>query len=95
VRAHALFDGDSPRPQFLMDSEKMKVIVAGLEAGQQIPHHPEALAVYYFLEGEGTMTVNGDEFPVAQGATVITPPVSARGMRAATRLVFLAVRAGA
>lgn len=95
VRAHAVFDEDGPRPQFLLDSLNLKLILAGLEAGQQIPHHPEALAVYYFLEGEGTMTVNGDEFPVTAGATIVTPSGSARGMRAATRLVFLAVRAGA
>lgn len=95
VRLLAVFDSDGPRPQFLLDSTKLRLILAGLEPGQQLPAHPELLAVYYFLEGEGVMTVNGDEFPVAPGATVVAPSGSARGVRAATRLVFLAVRAGA
>lgn len=92
VRSQAIFDADGPRPQLLVDSLKLKAVIAGLEAGQQIPPHPESLAVYTFLEGQGVMVVNGDEFPVAAGATVIAPPGAVRGMRALGRLVFLAVK---
>lgn len=95
ARALAVFDGDGPRPQFVLDSEKMKALVAGLEPGQRIPSHPEAMAVYYFLEGEGVMTVDGEEMAVAAGSLVIAPPGSARGLRATSRLSFLAVRSGA
>ena len=95
VAGQAVFDGAGPRPQFLFDSEKLTVLVAGLEPGQQIPSHPEALAVYHFLTGEGVMTVNGEAFAVSAGATVITPPGSARGLVAGSRLVFLAAKAGA
>lgn len=90
---HAVFSPEGPRPQFLVDSTHLHVILAGLEAGQEIPSHPEALAVYHFLEGSGDMFVNGETLPVGPGATVIAPPGSARGMHAATRLVFLAVKA--
>ncbi len=95
VADQAVFDGAGPRPQFLVDSEKLTVVVAGLEPGQQIPPHPEALAVYHFLAGEGVMTVNGETFAVTAGATVIAPPGSARGLRAGSRLTFLAAKAGA
>jgi quercetin dioxygenase-like cupin family protein len=91
----AVFDGDGPRPQFLLDSEKLKVIVAGLEPGQQIPAHPEALAVYHFLAGEGIMTVDGAAFAVAPGTTIIAAAGATRGMRAASRLTFLAAKTGA
>lgn len=94
VRSQAIFDAGGPRPQFLVDSQKLKSVIAGLEAGQQIPPHPESLAVYTFLEGQGVMTVNGGEFPVSAGATVVTPPGAVRGMRADSRLVFLAVKSG-
>ena len=94
VQAQAIFDGDGPRPQFLVDGEKLKVLVAGLEPGQQIPAHPEALAVYHFLAGEGVMIVNETEYAVAAGATVVAPPGAARGMRATSRLVFLAAKGG-
>lgn len=91
----AVFDGDGPRPQFLLDSEKLKVIVAGLEPGQQIPAHTEALAIYHFLAGEGIMMVNANAFDVCAGATVIAPAGAARGMSATSRLTFLAVKASA
>ncbi|MCO6453413.1 MAG: cupin domain-containing protein [Caldilineales bacterium] len=95
VADQAVFDATGPRPQFLVDSEKLTVVVAGLEPGQQIPSHPEALAVYHFLAGEGVMTVNDEAFAVTAGATVIAPPGSARGLRAGSRLTFLAAKAGA
>lgn len=91
----AVFDGAGPRPQFLVDSARLTVVVAGLEPGQQIPSHPEAMAVYHFLAGEGVMTIDGEAFAVAAGATVIAPPGSARGLRAGSRLIFLAAKAGA
>lgn len=94
VRDQAVFDPDGPHPQFLADGEKLKVLVVGLEPGQQIPAHPEALAVYHFLAGEGVMSVDGQTYAVTAGTTVIAPQGAARGMRAASRLVFLAAKAG-
>ena len=95
VHELAVFDGDGPRPQFLLDTEKLKVIVAGLEPGQQIPAHAETLAIYYFLAGEGVMTVDDEELAVTAGATVITPAGATRGVRATSRLTFLAAKTGA
>lgn len=85
--------GDSgPEPTVLFENAAIKVIVAGLEAGQEIPAHPEALAVYHILEGTGRMKVDGELIDVGPGATVITPAGSVRGMAAQTRLSFLATR---
>lgn len=95
VAGQAVFDAAGPRPQFLVDSARLTVVVAGLEPGQQIPSHPEALAVYYFMAGEGVMTVDDAAFAVTAGATVIAPPGAARGLRAGSRLIFLAAKAGA
>ncbi len=91
----AVFDGDGPRPQILVDSADLKVLVVGLECGQQIPAHPEALAVYYVVEGDGVMTVDDQAYALAAGAIVVAPPGAARGVCAGNRLVFLAVKAGA
>ncbi len=95
TQAQAVFDSAGPRPQFLVDSEKLKVLVVGLEPGQQLPPHPEALAVYHFLAGAGTMTVNGVDYPVESGATVVAPPGATRGLRAGSRLIFVAVKCAA
>ncbi|MBW7885261.1 MAG: cupin domain-containing protein [Caldilineaceae bacterium] len=92
TREQATFSAAGPQPRFLLDSEQGAVVVAGLEAGQQIPAHPEGTAIYHFLEGSGTMLVDAERYAVAAGSTVIVPAGAHRGMQAATRLVFLAVK---
>jgi quercetin dioxygenase-like cupin family protein len=89
-REKVVFGADGPQPAILMESEKLKVIITGLEVGQEIPPHPEALAVYHFLEGSGWMTVDDERYPIRCGATVVTPEGAKRGVEAETRLVFLA-----
>jgi len=87
-----VYGSDGPEPQILAVDEKAKVIVAGLEPGQTIPDHAEAQAMYYFLEGNGWMIVDGERLQVNAGATVVMPEGAVRGMEAETRLAFLAVR---
>ncbi len=87
-----VFGEKGPQPQLLVDDTHFKVLVAGLEPGQQIPVHPEALAMYYFLAGTGTMTVYDELYPITAGATVITPAGAPRGMKAETRVIFLAAK---
>ncbi len=94
TKAQAAFGETGPQPRFLLDSEPFKVLVAGLEAGQQIPIHPESASMYHFLEGAGTMTVDDQVFSVGPGATVIALAGAKRGMQADTRLVFLAAKVG-
>lgn len=92
TKAQAAFDPAGPHPRFLLDSDPLKVLVAGLEPGQEIPIHPEAAAMYHFLAGSGTMWIDGTAFAIQPGATVIAPGGADRGMTAATRLVFLAAK---
>jgi quercetin dioxygenase-like cupin family protein len=88
----AVFSPDGPHPQVLVQNDKLKAIIGSLEAGQVIPPHPEALAVYHFLEGSGWMTVDEERYPVLSGTIIITPEGAARGVEADSRLVFLAAR---
>lgn len=92
TRQKALYQREEPQPNILFEDERAKVIVGALEAGQQIPVHPEALAVYHFLEGTGQMAVDGETVAVKPGTTIVTPRGSRRGVEAETRLSFLAVR---
>jgi mannose-6-phosphate isomerase-like protein (cupin superfamily) len=94
TKAQAVFGETGPQPRFLLDSEPFKVLVAGLDAGQQIPTHPESAAMYHFLEGVGMMTVDDQQFPVGPGSTVIALAGARRGLQAGTRLIFLATKAG-
>ncbi len=86
------FSAEGPRPQVLEENDRVKVVFAGLEPGQKIPEHPENLGVYYFLEGQGWMIVDGERIAVKQGAIVIVPQGAKRGMEAETRLAFIATR---
>ena len=91
-REKVVYSAEGPQPQILLENEKVKVLIAGLEPGQRIPPHPETLGVYHFLEGTGWMIVDGERLPVEPGATVITPVGASRGVEAGTRLAFLATR---
>lgn len=86
------FVSDGPKPNFVVDNDKIRIIMAGLEAGQKIPEHPEKMAVYHFLTGNGWMTVNGERMAVSAGSTIYMPEGSVRGMEAETKMAFLAVR---
>ena len=87
-----VYSPEGPRPQPLYQDEKVKVVVAGLEAGQAIPPHPEVQAVFHCLQGTGWMVVNGERLSFDAGATVVVPPGASRGVEAESRLAFLAVR---
>jgi quercetin dioxygenase-like cupin family protein len=92
TKAAANLSDQGPQPQILWDTPNLRVIVGGLKAGQQIPSHPEAQALYYFLEGNGVMIVDAEQIVVEPGVTVIVPDGATRGMTAQTTLVFLGAR---
>ncbi len=94
ARQQVQYTPEGPQPQFVLDSDQAKVVLAGLEAGQRIPVHPEALAGYIFLDGQGLMQVGDEQFPVGPGALVVVPAGVGRGMVAETRLAFIATRVG-
>ena len=83
---------DGPTPQILVEKGKIKLVVAGLKAGQSIPAHEESLGIYHFLEGQGVMTVDEVQFDVRQGTTIVVPKGSVRGISAETDLSFLGTR---
>jgi len=89
TKSKAVFAAEGPQPQFLLDTPGFKTLVAGLEAGGQIPAHADAVAMYHFLEGTGLMTIGEEVFEIKPGVTVIAPSGVKRGMNAKTRLIFL------
>jgi quercetin dioxygenase-like cupin family protein len=93
-RALVRYTAPRPEPAMLVDADGFRVLVAGLEPGGEIPAHPERLAVYHVLEGQGEMSVDDNRYAVAAGSTVIAGRGSRRGIRALTRLAFIAVRIG-
>jgi len=91
-REKVTYGDKGPQIQVLSENDKVKVLVSGLGAGAKIASHPEGEGVYYFLEGRGWMIVDEERFPVREGAIVIVPAGSSRGVEAETRMAFLATR---
>ena len=89
TKSKAVFAPDGPQPQFLINTPGFKTVVVGLEAGTQIPVHPDQAAMYHFLEGRGMMTIGDETFEIKPGVTVIAPGGVKRGINAKTRMIFL------
>ncbi len=85
----ATFDDHGPSPTTILETEHLKAVLVGLKAGQAIPIHPSPEAVYHFMQGTGTMTVDDEIFTIQPGITITTPARSRRGIEATTDIVFL------
>jgi len=83
------YSAGGPHHKELIETDDYKAVLVGLEADQKIPPHPAAAATYHFLDGTGTMVVNGERLSVSPGATVVVPAGVPRGVEAETRLAFL------
>ncbi|MBT8218167.1 MAG: cupin domain-containing protein [Acidimicrobiia bacterium] len=91
-RSTVTFSDEGPTPLSLTDTGQFKVVLVGLKAGQSIPSHPSPAAMYHFLDGTGTISVDGHLITVQPGATVIVPDGAHRGIEAETDVVFLGAR---
>ena len=91
-RAQAVFAEAGPQPRFLIDSERFRVVVVGLEPGQEIPAHADGLAMYHVLEGKGAIQIDEEPYRLAPGVTAIAPAGAARGIVAASRLILLGAK---
>lgn len=94
ARQQVHYTPERVQPQFVLDGDQAKVLLAGLEPGRRIPVHPEALALYIILDGQGMMLVGEEEYPIGPGALIVVPAGVGRGMVAETRLSFAAARFG-
>lgn len=84
------FSDDGPGVIPLHQSDALRVVLVGLEPGQQLPPHRGPDASFSILDGEGVMVIGDDEVDVAAGALVVVPGGEMRSVRAVTtRLVFI------
>jgi len=91
-REKIIFSDNGPQPYVLVENEKIKAVLVGLEPGQKLPPHPAPDGVYQFLEGAGWMIVDEQRLRVQAGSIVSVPSGAKRGIEAETRLVFVGVR---
>lgn len=88
----AQFSTDRPVTRLLYDAPEMRVVVFGLEAGQEIPPHTAPSRVLlHLLQGRGVFLTGKGEEPAYPGAFVVTEPNELHGLKAVERTVMLAV----
>ena len=92
-KENVLFATEGPSHQELIVADGFRAVLVGLEAGQKIAPHPGSAAAYHFLEGSGSMIVDGERLAVGAGATVVVPSGASRGIEAETRLALLGTQA--
>jgi quercetin dioxygenase-like cupin family protein len=91
-REKIMFSPNGPQPFVLVENERIKSVLVGLEPGQKLPPHPASDGVYQFLDGAGWMMVDDERLRVQAGSIVVVPPGAKRGIEAETRLAFVGVR---
>jgi copper chaperone CopZ/quercetin dioxygenase-like cupin family protein len=88
------YSADGPQHTVLIDTGSYRAVLVGLEAGVRIPPHPSSDATYHFLEGSGSMIVDGERHAIESGSTLVVPAGAERGVEAETRLAFLGSHGG-
>ena len=88
----AQFSRDRPVTRMLHDSPEMRVVVFGLEAGQEVPPHSVPVRVLmHVLQGKGVFLTGKGEESAYTGAFAVTEPNEPHGLKAVERTVMLAV----
>ncbi|HEV2281834.1 MAG TPA: cupin domain-containing protein [bacterium] len=91
-RTAVAFKPEHFNPVPVAQGDRVKVLLVCLEPGQFIPvHRPEVDLTIAVLEGEGTLALGDREEAIGPGTVAFAPAGTARGLRAATRLVALNV----
>lgn len=83
------FGDQGPATTTLLETPHLRALLVGLRADQMIPMHPSPEAIYHFLQGTGTMTVDDERYPIQPGATIVVPDGAKRGITADGDIVFI------
>jgi quercetin dioxygenase-like cupin family protein len=76
----------------LFQSDQFTVMLIGFEPGQSVPEHPGPAGAFYVVNGEGWITVDGEQREVRTGTLVIAPRNARRSVEAKSRLTLLVSR---
>lgn len=96
-KLQAILDSMDKRPlnkEIFFTTDNLKAQVMRLEAGYQIPPcKMDNDVLFYFILGEGTITVDNEKLDVSAGECVVVPhQVESRSILAKTGMEILAVQ---
>jgi quercetin dioxygenase-like cupin family protein len=88
----AQFSAARPVSRLVHDAPEMRVVVFGLEAGQELaPHTAPARVLLHVVQGRGAFITGRGEEPAHPGAFAVSEPNELHGFRAEERTALLAV----
>lgn len=91
IAAKARFSPARPITQLLHDSPNARLVIFGLEAGQEVHPHVSPSEVYmHVVEGQGDVLVGEVRHPATAGDLFVCGPNVPHGFRAETRMIVLA-----
>ena len=86
------FSRDRHIAKLMHDSDKCRVVLFCLEAGQELsPHESTSEVVFYGVEGKCQVLVGKDWLTMEPQTVVACPPNLSHGLRATTRTAVMAV----
>lgn len=86
------FDAKRFVSKLIFDSDKMRVVIFCLKAGQELsPHTAPSEVLFHCVEGQGKAIVGDDKLAISPGSLVDCPPQMPHGLIAETDLVVVAV----
>ena len=86
------FDSTRVVSKLIHDSERCRVVLFCLEAGQEVtPHTSRSEVLFYGVEGQGTISIGADEIIIEEGTLVACPQMVPHGIKAEERNVVLAI----
>jgi quercetin dioxygenase-like cupin family protein len=86
------FDTERPLSLLVHDSDKARVALFCLKAGQEVPPHTTSSEVVLFVvRGRGRAVVGEEEPEVERNSLVVCPPEAPHGFKAEEDMVVLAV----
>ncbi len=78
--------------KLIFDSERMRVVLFCLKAGQELqPHFAPSEVMFFCVEGTGKAMIGNDNTPLNPGSMVDCPPQVSHGLKADKDLVVLAI----
>lgn len=78
--------------KLIFDSERMRVVLFCLKAGQELqPHSAPSEVMFYCVEGAGNAIIGNDNVPLTRGSLVDCPPQVEHGLKADKDLTVLAI----
>jgi quercetin dioxygenase-like cupin family protein len=77
----------------LLKTGSFNVVLVCLEAGQEIPPHPEPYAVcFYVINGKGMFTVGNEQVELSSGGLIFVPVNETRGILSREKLTLLGIQ---